>query len=135
MCDHTCSIIVLIMSILRGFVSNFVTRRILRILWCRLERINTIIIGHRKKHKTLSYISAMTVIGLRMRTTSAVCGSRGVQPGSLLRRTSLQIIPVEETILSVPALSRVLIPAAMSKTLLSHTNLPATWRARELHVA
>ena len=50
-----------------------------------------------KKHQTLSYLSAMTVIGSRKCTTNAVCGSRGVQPGSLLRRTSLQI-SIKETI-------------------------------------
>ena len=51
----------------------------------------------RKEHKTLSYLSVLTVTCSRIWTTSAVCGSRGVEPGSLLRRTSLQI-PIEETI-------------------------------------
>ena len=44
-----------------------------------------------------SYISVIAVVGSRMCTTSAVCCSRGVQPGSRLCRTSLQI-PVKETI-------------------------------------
>ena len=54
-----------------------------------------IIIGHQKKHKTLSYLSVLTVTGSQMCTTSAVCGSRGVESGSLLRRTSL-LIQVKE---------------------------------------
>ena len=60
----------------------------------------TIMINHQKKDKTLSHLSVLTVIGSRMGTSSAVCGSRGVQPGwLLLRRTSVQI-PVKETVFS-----------------------------------
>ena len=96
------SSVVLFMSILGGFVPNiecYLSRWISEIRRCRLARtiIIIIIIQHRKKHKTLSYLSVLTVIGSRMCTTSELCGIRGVQPGSLLRSTSLQI-PVKETI-------------------------------------
>ena len=56
-----------------------------------------IMIDHRKKKKTLSYVSVLTVAGSQMCTTSAVCGSRGVEQGSMLRRTSLRV-QVKETI-------------------------------------
>ena len=58
-------------------------------LRCRLER--TILIDYRKKHKILDYLSVMIVMGSQVCTMSEVCCSRGVQLGSLLRRTSLQI--------------------------------------------
>ena len=52
------------------------------------------IIDHRKKHKTLSYLSlslsVMPAIDSRVSTTSTACCSRGVQPGSLSSRPSLQ---------------------------------------------
>ena len=60
------------------------SRWISQIRWCHPERI--IMIDHRKKHNTLSYISVLTVTCSQMCTTSAVCGSRGVEPGSLLHR-------------------------------------------------
>ena len=88
------------MSILGEFVPNFecyLSRRILKPRWYRLQL--AIMIDHRKKHKTLSYLSVLAVIGSRMCTMSAVCSSRGVQPESLLPRTSLQM-PVKETICS-----------------------------------
>ena len=62
---------------------------------CRLERAITI--DHRKKHKTHSVLLPMAVVRSQECTTSAVGGSRGVELGSLLHRTRLQI-PVEETI-------------------------------------
>ena len=58
-----------------------------------------IMIDRQKKHKTRCYLSVLTVTGSQTCTTSAVCGSRGVEPGSPLRRTSLLvIIRVKETI-------------------------------------
>ena len=80
------------------FVPNlggYLAVRISQILCRQLKR--AIVIDHRKKHETLGYISALTVTGSQMCTTSAVCDSRGVQPGSLLRRTSL-LVQVKETI-------------------------------------
>ena len=64
-------------------------------LTVRLMR--TVIIDHQMKPKALSYLSVITVIGSQKCIMSAVCGSRGLRPGSLLRRTSLQM-PVKETI-------------------------------------
>ena len=99
--------IVLVMSVLAAFVPNigcYLCRRMSEIRLCRFKRTIIIMIDNRKKHKILSYISVLTVIGSRMCTTSAVCGIRGVQQGSLLRRTSLQI-PVKETFLRRSAVS------------------------------
>ena len=62
---------------------------------CRLERAITI--DHRKKHKQHSFLGPMDVVRSQECTTSAVGGSRGVELGSLLHRTRLQI-PVEEKV-------------------------------------
>ena len=80
------------------FVPNFgcyLARRISKIRCRHLER--AIMIDHRKKQKTPSYLSVLTVTGSRMCTTSAVYGSRSIEPESLLRRTSL-LLQVKETI-------------------------------------
>ena len=90
--------LVLFMSILVEFVPNFgcyLSRWTPEVRWCHLER--AIIIDHRKKKNTLSYFSVLTATGSQICTTSAVCDSRGVQPGSLLRRTPL-LLQVKETI-------------------------------------
>ena len=87
---------------LRVFLCQFVpnlggyfARRTSQIRCLQLKR--AIMIDHRKKNETLSYLSVLTVTGLQMCTTSAVCDSRGVEPRSLLRRTSL-LVQVKETI-------------------------------------
>ena len=83
--------------LLRQLVPNsrcYLARRISQIRCRHLER--AIMIDYRKKHKTLRYLSGLTVTGSKVCTTSALYGSRGVEPGSLLRRTSL-LIQVEET--------------------------------------
>ena len=80
------------------FVPNLgccLARRISQIRCRRLEC--AIIIDHGKKHKTLRFVFVLTVTGSQMCTTSAVCGSRSVELGSLLRRTSL-LIQVKEAI-------------------------------------
>ena len=78
--------LVLFVPILGGSVPNigfYLCWWISEIRWCRLKRAIIIMIDQQKKHKTLSYISALTVIDSRMCTTSssAMCGSRGVQSG------------------------------------------------------
>ena len=93
------------MSTLGEFVPNlrgYLARRISQIFVRQLKRSLTI--GNRKKHKTLSYLSVLTVTGLQMCTTSAVCGSRGFEPGSLLHRTSF-LVQVKEKSLRRSAVS------------------------------
>ena len=84
-------------------LGGYLARRISQSRCRHLER--ALMIDHRKKHETLSYLSVLTVTGSQMCTTSAVCGSRGVEPGSLLGRTNL-LIQVKRNDFSVAALSR-----------------------------
>jgi hypothetical protein len=61
------------------------------------------ITDRRKKHKTLSRLSALTAIGLRMCTTSAVYGSRGLQPGRVVPVCCHAIYSVRYRYVDVPA--------------------------------
>ena len=96
MIDPPCLACVLFcVAICTKFVEIYLARRISHIRCRHLERATIIMImtmiDHRKKHKNtqLQYLS-------RMCTTSAVHGSRGVEPGSLLRRTRL-LLHVEKS--------------------------------------
>ena len=67
---------------------GYLARRISQILCRQLKR--AIMIDYRNKHKTFSYISILTVSGSQICTMSTVCGSRGVEPRSLLKKRFLR---------------------------------------------
>ena len=115
----------------------YFARRISQIRCRQLER--AVMIDHQKKHKTLSYLSVLTVTGSRMCATSVVCGSRGVEPGSLLRRTSL-LIQVKETISPsqrclVCQFQRQCLPNSHIRLCLQFGELGASCGVSELHLS